>query len=641
MEYEFRLKLTALLTLLALLLLGTFAFGQGIVTGSVSGTVLDPQGAVVSGAKIIAKHLSTNREFTTESTSAGVFALRGLPPGAYDVRIQAPSFRTYESKNLQVAVGVDTSVGAVKMELGAATETLTVEGTAPLVEATTQQITNTFESKKVQEIPLGNSMDSFALFVPGVATAGDASFSNTNGAELAVNGQRARSNNYQIDGQANNDNSVGGPSIFFGNQDAIAELQIVTNYSAEYGRNMGAVVNYVTKQGTNLFHGSAYEFWQGSKFDSLTNQEKNPVFGFCAAGQDPTTTGCTPVQSPTLFVDNRFGGTMGGPIVKDRVWFFGSTNFERQRTAGSPSSSGNLITPTPAGIQQLQAAFPNSSGVAALAAIGPAAIPGGNPKFSNLQTVTVSDGTTSAPIEFGSITRSVPAPFNDYEATGRVDVKLTDKDTVFGRYVFQQQFFGGLGGSAQSTTAQTIAQGDFINNPGRDQQIGLDWSHTFGPSFINQFRASFSRVGFGFEGGGHPKCVRATIGSDCPTQISISDGTSLGLGIGSNLPQGRIINLIQDQDNASWQRGRQTIKMGGEWTHQLSPIVFLPAVNGTYTYPDFDSFIADQNATINIVAGNPHLPFVENDFALYVQDDWKVRDHLTLNLGLRWEFFGQ
>src|SRR5438270_6258146 len=140
MEYEFRPKLSALLTLITLLLLASFAFGQGIVTGSVSGTVTDPQGAVVSGAKIMAKHLATNREFTAETTSSGFFTLRGLPPGAYDVRVQAPSFRTYESKNLTVAVGVDTSMGSVKMELGAASETLTVEGTAPLVEATTQQI---------------------------------------------------------------------------------------------------------------------------------------------------------------------------------------------------------------------------------------------------------------------------------------------------------------------------------------------------------------------------------------------------------------------------------------------------------------------------------------------------------------------
>src|SRR5207245_4871992 len=287
MEYDFRTKITSLLAVLAVIFCATFAIAQGIVTGSVSGTVEDPQGAVVSGAKVTAKHLATNREFNAVTAAGGNFSLRSLPPGAYDIKIEAPNFRAYESKGVVVNVGTDTSLGALKMEVGAASETLTVEGTAPLVESTTQQISESFSAQKAQDLPVGNTLDSLALFVPGVATAGDASFSNNNGTEIAVNGQRARSNNYQIDGQANNDNSVGGPSIFFGNQDAIAELQVVTNYSAEYGRNMGAVVNYVTKSGTNQFHGSAYEFFNGSHFDSLRNQDKNPLLGFCMPGQNP------------------------------------------------------------------------------------------------------------------------------------------------------------------------------------------------------------------------------------------------------------------------------------------------------------------------------------------------------------------
>ena len=138
------------------------------------------------------------------------------------------------------------------------------ESTAPLIESSTDQISDTFSAEKVASLPVGNSFDSLALFIPGVATAGDVSFSNNNGAEISVNGERARSNNFQIDGQSNNDNSVAGPSIEFGNQDAIAEIQVVTNYDAEFGRNTGAVVNYVTKSGTNQFHGTAYEIYDGS-----------------------------------------------------------------------------------------------------------------------------------------------------------------------------------------------------------------------------------------------------------------------------------------------------------------------------------------------------------------------------------------
>jgi outer membrane receptor protein involved in Fe transport len=633
MEYDFRLKISSLITLIAVVFCASFALGQGIVTGSISGTVLDPQGAVVNGAKVTATQTTTNRQFDAVTAGSGNFSLRSLPIGSYDVKIEATNYRAFESKGLVVNTGSDTSLGAVKLEVGAATETVTVEGTAPLIEANTQQITNTFDAQKAQELPVGNTLDSLALFAPGVATAGDASFSNNNGAEIAVNGQRARSNNYQIDGQNNNDNSVGGPSIFFGNQDAIAELQVVTNYSAEYGRNMGAVVNYVTKSGTNQFHGTAYEFYQGSHFDSLANQSKSPVFGFCLPGQDPTTTGCLPVVRPN-FVDNRFGGTMGGPIKKDKIWFFGSGNFERQRFGQTPSDSGGAILPTANGLAQLQAAFPGNSAVAAYSNIGPLAVKAGNPTFANLQTITVSDGVTSAPVEFGTVSRFAPSLFNDYEGTGRVDVKVTNKDNIFGRYVFQQNISTVVAG------ANGVAVGDYVDVPGRDQQIGLDWSRNWTNNFVNQARFSYSRANFGFQGGAFPGCLQTAI-NNCPTNISFGDGVTAAFGLSTNLPQGRIINVYQVQDNASLQAGKHTIKMGGEWSKQRSPNVFLPDVNGAYVYPDFNSFLAGTPDNATIAQGSATLRFKENDLAFYVQDDWRIKDNLTLNLGLRWEWFQQ
>ena len=334
MMSQFRSTRPVFVTAIAIfMLVATAAFGQGIVTGSISGTVQDPQGAFVVGAKITATQVATNRPYQTVSTSAGVISLRGLPPGAYQVKVESPNFRSYEIP-ATVAVGTETSLGIVRLEVGASSEVVNVEATtAPLLKATTDQISATFNSQQTASLPVGNTFDSLALFIPGVATAGDASFSNNNGAEFAVNGQRARSNNFQIDGQNNNDNSIGGPDIFFGNQDAISEVQVVTNYDAEYGRNMGSVVNYITKSGTNQFHGTAYEFWTGNTFSSFENEEKSPVFGFCTPQQNPQTDNCTKPVLPQ-FVDNRFGGTIGGPIRKDRIWFFGSANIERQRFGG-------------------------------------------------------------------------------------------------------------------------------------------------------------------------------------------------------------------------------------------------------------------------------------------------------------------
>jgi hypothetical protein len=502
MDIAFRRKASLLGVLLALIFTAVFGRAQGIVTGSISGTIEDSQGALVSGAEISAKERATNREYTSTSTSAGIISLRNLPSGAYDVRVQAPGFRVYENKGLIVAVGSDTSLGPVKLEVGSASESVTVEGTAPLIEATTDQISASFDSQKTASLPIGNTFDSLALFLPGVSPAGDVSFSNANGAEMSVNGQRARSNNFQLDGQSNNDNSIGGPSILFGNQDAIAEVQVVTNFSAEYGRNMGAVVNYVTKSGTNLFHGTGYEFWQGNTFSSFENEEKSPIFGFCAPGQDPASSGCTKPVMPK-FVDNRFGGSIGGPVIKDKLWFFGSANFERQRFAGSPSSSAPGITPTTNGVQELMAAFPNSPAGPVYSSIGPTAITAGNPTFSNIQDVLVTDQVDPSsglafscvtqgvngcvPIEMGTISRTVSAPFNDYETTGRIDVRISSKDNLFGRYIFQKTIndgvtFSGLNG---------IAAGAWYTIPGKSQQIGFDWTRTFSNTFVNQGRFSF------------------------------------------------------------------------------------------------------------------------------------------------------
>jgi outer membrane receptor protein involved in Fe transport len=610
--------------------------GQGIVTGSISGTVLDQQGAVVPGADVRATQTETNRGFTTTSSKGGVVQLPSLPPGTYNVVVEMKGFATYRTEGVIVAVGKDTGLGVIDLKVGNATETVTVEGAAPLVEGTTDQISETFDSKQVASVPLGNTYDSFVLFAPGVATAGSGGFSNNNGAELSINGQRARSNNYQLDGQNNNDNTIGGPSIFFGNQDTIAELQVVTNFDAEYGRNMGGVVNYITKAGTNAFHGTGYEFWQGDTFDSLQNQEKSPLLGFCSPGVSPAT-GCTKPVVPQ-YVQNQFGGTVGGPIKRDKVWFFGSTNMQRNRASGAPFSSSASLTPTANGIQQLEAAFPNDPAVSALAQFGPASVKLGNPTFSNIQNVPVSANGTTVPIEMGTLTRFLSQPFNDYEATGRVDFQLTNKDRLFSRYIFQQQtvtnqaFFG----------PAPTAQGQIVNVPSRNQQIGLDLTHTFTPLLLNQVRFSYSRSRSEFDGGAFPSCTLANIGS-CPPQITILDPAALGLGQNFQFPQGRIINVYQVQDNASMVHGKHVMKWGGEYDRQRSPNFGLFQVNGTLQYPDFNSFIANQTTVplTQVAYGQPVLRFKENDLGLYFQDDWRVKDNLTLNLGLRWEFYQQ
>ncbi len=639
---------------LVLLLSASLSFAQGIVTGSISGTVQDQQGAVIQGAKITTREVGTNREFTTETDATGRFSLRALPIGTYNVSIEAANFSKLNVGGVVVNIAKDTSLGAQTLTIGA-TDVINVESAPPLVESSTTQISATFSSRDVATLPVGTGFDALALYVPGVASAGDNGFSNNNGADISANGQRGRANNFMIDGQSNNDNSIAGPQLFIGNPDVLTEFQVITNYSAEFGRNTGSVVNYVTKNGTNNFHGTAFFFHQNSFFDSLRNEEKSPLFGFCAPGEDPNVTGCAPVDSPFREIDNKFGGTIGGPIVKDKMWFFASQYWQRNRTAGSEQNSAPNLTPTPAGIAALQAAFPGNIAVAALDAIGPYSRSVGNPAPGPTTNILVSDGVTANMIEFAPIRRFLSAPFNNYELVGRWDWQVSGKDRFFARYLFQKAIFV----NATSASGVGFAAGNFVDVPSQTQQIGVDWTRTFSSRFVNTFRFNYGRADIGFEAGSDPDCTRGNV-TGCPTRIDLA-GSNIDFGQGAAFPQGRLVNNSQWQDNASYVHGRHTLKFGGEYVRQRSPNTFLPNINGVFSYSSADCAAAFpslgatpsgtqcsfsrflSNATTNFALGdgNPKNNFKEQDFALYFQDEWRVQDNLTLILGVRYEYAQQ
>jgi hypothetical protein len=615
-----------------------YALGQGITTGSMAGTIADQQGAVVPQASITAVQSTTNATFKTVCGAEGLFAFHDLAIGEYTLTVESGGFSPLNIKNIRVAAGVNTDVGILKLTVGATSASVTVESTAPILETSEAQVSTTFDSTAVQSLPLNTNFDNLALLAPGVVQVHDAGFSNSNGVGISANGQRGRSNNFEIDGQDNNDNNVGGPQVFFGGADAISEIQVITdNFGAQYGRNMGSVVNYVTKSGTNQFHGTGFEYYVGSWGSSLQNQQKSPLFGFCLPGQAPTPDNpCQPVTVPRV-VDNKWGGTIGGPILKNKLWFFGSTYWDHTREGGAVSTSEGAWTPTPNGLAQLQAAFPNNPAVASLVNQGPYGIKTGNPTpvSGSIFTQTVTDGVTSAPIEFGGVARTVPALFNDEEVLGRLDWQPSTKDHFFVRYYYQNDLT--TGDLANAPTA--IASGGYIQIPARTHSIGADWTHTFSPAWIDQLRYSYQEAVSSFDGGGVPDCTGNNF-TACPSSIAFQDGTDFSYGYSSALPSQKFIKITQIQDNANWSHGKHNIALGGAYEYQNSPGTFLPGYNGTLTFQDFDS-ILQGNGSLALTDGNPVIPFKENDVALYFQDDWKIRPDLTLNLGLRWEFFGQ
>ena len=628
-----RNHLPACVLLVVAILIGSdHIMSQGIVTGSLGGTVQDPSSAVIPGATVTAVQNGTNSASRTTTGGAGQFQLPGLPIGTYTVTVESSGFVPVKVENVLVQTGKETPLGALTLKIGASESVVTVEGAAAILQPDSVQISQEFDTVKTANLPIGNGFDIVALLVPGVAPAGGNTFTNTNGAEFSSNGVRDRNNNFQLDGQANNDTNIGGPNVFFGNADAIAEVQVITGESAEYGRNSGAVVNYVTKSGSNQFHGSAFEFYNGSWADSLANQEKSPLFGYCTPGEDPSS-GCIKPTIPR-YVDNRWGGTAGGPIKRDKIWFFGSGLWEHTRTGAAPSFSNPRVTPTANGISQLEAAFPNSPAVSALAAIGPASIKTGGLTFGTPQTIDV----LGVPVEFATARRTISSPFNDVEAMGRADYQMTAHDRIFGRYIYQKSFTYDFNFFAP---AEAVT-GGFVNVGGISHYVGGDWTHTFSDHFLNQLRYSYSHSNVEFGSGGFSDCTDATILTGCPTRFTFANRTDLAIGQQNQFwPQGRVIESHQIQDNATWQVGRHAIKFGGEYNHFPETDYGVPFINGYFVFNSFGDFIQNNPALTLYADGLSSYALNYNAGAVYVQDDIKANPHLTVSVGLRYELQSQ
>jgi len=634
----------ALLPLVLLMMSGNRAAGQGITTGGISGEVVDPAGAYIANATITATSLETDFKTVQHSRADGTFTLVNLPAGDYTITIEAAGFEALKLSKITVAIG-QSAIGAQKLKVGSSGEVVQVQGDeTPLLTTTQAQVAATIDTQQIENLPFGGGFDTAALLTPGVVITHDNSFSNSNGAYggFSSQGERGRSNNNEIDGQSNNDNSVAGPQVFFSNPDAISSIEVITNnFSAQYGRNAGSVINYITKSGSNAYHGSVFEWYEGNWGESFLQGQKDPYQGFCPPGVTPVNNSCI---VPTLprYVDNRFGGSFGGRLIRDKLFFFSSAYFDRYRNGGGTSTSGASVTPTPAGITALQSAFPGDPGVAALANNGPYSIKTGNPtSVGAVYNVPVTIGTTTATVPFSAIARSVPSLSNDEELLGRIDWQATTKDHMFLRYFYQDDPYLNAGGS--------VPAGNWYNVPDTAHSVGADLEHTFSPNWVDQLRYSFQQTSLLFQGGGQPKCV-ATTPDQCTTSIGFgsakvtdsagSGHTLLGFGYATNIPQGRVVKVTQVQDNATWTTGKQTILFGGEYDYQNSPNPFLPDYSGGFSFGSFNSFLQGAGS-LSLGNGPFTSKFTENDFALYFQDDWKIAPQFTVNLGVRYEFFGQ
>jgi hypothetical protein len=596
------------------------------VTGAaLSGTITDATGGGIPAAEVSVKNTATGISKVIAVDSSGNYSIPNLPAGVYEVRVTATGFSTAVQSNLTLAVGAQQQLN-FPMKVGTTTETLVVTTAAPQIDLTSSTLTGQVESKTVLDLPLnGRDWTSLATLQPGVnliemqMVYSDSARGNRGfGDELTVSGQRTTNNNYRLDGISVNDYANSGPGNVIGaalGVDAIQEFSVLTGgFSAEYGKASGGVINAITKSGTNAFHGSIYEFIRNSALDSRDY--------FSRSGDTPL----------AQFRRNQFGAALGGPIIKDKTFVFGDYEGFRQAkgittaiTVPSDSARAGTLHYDPAGTPPSGCTVTVAGtctvtvdpAAAAALAMFPHATPGtsvgdsGNYINSGLQIV----------------------PENFY--TVRVDHKLSTNDGLFGTYLFDDTDF------TQPDSFNNV----ILNSHTRRQTVVAEESHTFSPSVVNAARVGFSRTNaviFKPDGAINPAASLTSLGSmtgQTAAMISVSGFTQNQGGVGSAPSYNHTFNNYEFADDAFWTHGAHTVKLGMEIERMQYNFIASENPGGRWNFPDLAAFLT--NDAKHFEAGIPSTitprELRQTLYAGYIQDDWRVRPNLTLNLGLRYE----
>ena len=643
---------------------------QSAGTAGLTGTVTDPSGAVVPGVAVTLTSTDTNQSRTTTTNQEGVYKFSLIPPGAYKVRFAASGFKPSEVPSVTLNV-TETPVLDGKLEVGAANEQVVVEAAAEALQTSSSTLGTTVTSSTVTSIPLSsrNYTQILGLAAGANTSANNATAFGKGTQDISTNGADPGQNNFQMDGVAINNIANPGTSadsgIYAGigipNPDAIQEFKIQTStYDASYGRNPGANVNVVTKSGTNAFHGTGFEFFRNSQLnanDFFYNRDTCSTFS-----------GNCPKQ---VLNQNQFGGVFGGPIKKDKIFFFGSYQGTRQKNgiAAQGLTAGALIPPIPAGDRSapgfaaaLAAAnchFPTLShfaeGGAALACdgsnISPVAL-----KMLQLKNADgsyyITGSTTGAP---QTENFSSPAIYNADQVILNGDYLVNSKNTLAMRYFYTRD--------PQLITLNQFIPGTPTNQYYSNTNAVLKLTTIVSSNFVNEVRGSFQRNVAIASDQMPPGATNEQLGITGLVSDAAKGGVNTGPGqqeppfivLGANNfnmfgclnPSYSPTSQIQIADQISWTHGRHTIRAGFEHEQTEWNIVFAGLERGFLIFIDFNSLLVGGPSNIleclfctrsgpdGIIHGY-RLPNMNS----FVQDDWKVSNKLTLNLGVRWEYDG-
>jgi carboxypeptidase family protein/TonB-dependent receptor-like protein len=635
----------------ALCLMASLPLRAQVAGGTLSGTITDTSGAAVPNAQVEIKNSATGITRSLTTNAEGFYSAANLLPGNYEVAVSATGFNTEVKSGITINVGAQP-VFNMTLQVGTVANRVVVTTEAPTVQLTSSDISATVNATTVRELPLnGRSWTDLAALQPGVATiqtqpsfAVGADRGNRGfGQQLTISGARPQQNNYRLDGISLNDYANGAPgSVLGGNMgvDAIQEFSVLTsNYSAEYGKTSGGVVNAITRSGTNAFHGSAYEFLRNSALDAANFFEN--------AGGIP--------KSP--FRRNQFGGTIGGPIVKNRTFFF--ADYEGNRQSKGIANPDSVPSAAARGID------PNGQPtIARICFLDPTAAPGtlctpntqlpakGQPGAApNPDPMTRIDASVMPYLalfpnllpnaalpgngDVGTFTFSGQQVVSENFVTTRIDHKFSDKDSVFGTYLFDKTPYSSPDsfGNVQ------------LNTLSSRHILAAEETHSFTPNFLNAVRFGFNHEFVNNNSG--VKALNQAAGMTSlgaftgrnAAVVNVGGLASMTGGVGGLSSYLYDWNSYQGYDDAFWTKGSHSIKFGVAVERMLLQATALSDPNGIWNFPNLQAFLTNQPTQFQggIYSSLTPRDLRQSIFGAYVQDDWRFRSNLTLNLGLRYE----
>jgi hypothetical protein len=589
-----RIRILAVATVL--LTASTHGLAQ-LTSGDLVGLVADSTGAVVAGATIEATEESTQVRAVQMSGANGQYRFNNLPIGRYDLTVNAPGFTASSVKGISIDLN-KTATQNFTLDIGKVSTTVDVSDAVQNIDTTTAQIQTNFTQKLAADLPIASNAAggvlNLSLLSAGVANAGGVGI----GEGPSVGGQRPYNNNFTIEGVDNNEKSTTGALIFVPN-DAVSEFTLMQNqFSAEFGHSSGGQFNTNIKSGTNAVHGTVYEYMQNRNLNAIDQTNANQG-----------------IRTNPRYDSNRLGATIGGPILKDRLFYFGTFGYNPTGSASTPTSA--LFSPTAAGYSQL-ANIPGISqtNLSVLQKYAPAA------PVSIGQTISV--GGQSVPI--GVFPVSAPAYQDAYYAVASIDYNISDRDQLRGRYLYNKI-------DTIDTTGTLPAF--FILQPTTNNLVTLSEYHNFTPTLTNELRLGYMRFNQQY-----PVPDVKFPGLDAFPNLQFADLNGLPIGPNPEAPQFTIQNTYQITDNVTWTKGGHTLTFGFDGRKYISPATFAQRSRGDYEYNSVATYLFDQlpDSVAQRSLGSPVFYSDQISTYLYVNDSWKVNPHLTVNLGLRWEF---